>query len=108
MKTRTAIATALCVLLFLAGRFIWVSWRFHETEKNFDRVSEGMSISDVLKILGKPTYHEGDCLQDLKVSSNCAKEFVYGPFLAPLNPEYYVVDFSSDGHVISATHLMSP
>jgi hypothetical protein len=108
MKKRIAIISALCLFLFLVGRFAWLSWRFHEVERNFHLITKGQSSGEVVDILGAPTYHAGECLQDLKISTDCAKEFVYGPFLAPLNPEYYVVDFSSNDRVINAEHLMSP
>ncbi len=97
-----------CLIVFLVGRAVLLTLRFHEVERNFERVSSGMPSSDVLKILGNPTYHKGNCLTDLKMSNGCSKEFVYGPFLAPLVADYYVVDFSSNDRVISTAHLVSP
>jgi hypothetical protein len=82
--------------------------RFSYVERDFDSVQVGQSRAIVVAKLGKPNYHDGQCLTDLGARSDCATELVYSHPFAPWLPEYYVVELSPDGHVISAEHLISP
>jgi hypothetical protein len=38
----------------------------------------------------------------------CVEEFIYENPYAPYAPEYWVIDFDSNSHVISNVHLVSP
>jgi hypothetical protein len=86
----------------------YASWHFRWVAHNFDRIQVGQSRESVIGILGRPNYHSGSCLEDLKLSDHCVSELVYSQAFAPIIPEYYVVDLSQDGRVIGAENLNSP
>src|ERR1700677_5004273 len=107
-KKRVAGIVSLCVAGAGIARGAISFAHFHAVERDFDQVQVGESSGSVIRLLGRPNFHSGACLQDLRVSQGCTSELVYSHPFAPLEPEYYVVDLSADKKVISADHLIPP
>jgi len=93
---------------FFVARYAYGTYRFDYVARHFDSVHAGDSAAAVIGKLGRPNYHSGACLQDLRLSQSCSSEFVYGHPLAPMMAEYYVIDFSPQGGVIALNRLTSP
>jgi hypothetical protein len=93
-------ATILVVSCTVRGRFL---------ETHLADIARGMSPTQVVAILGKPTSDSG-CGTALGTGfpAHCAREFSYSDPLAPWIPQYYVVQFGSDGRVIDTTVIISP
>lgn len=98
----------MCLGCLLIAKVSYGYHRLRQVALAFDSVQVADSRESVIEKLGKPNYHSGACLQDLSFSRGCAQELVYSDPLAPLLPEYYVVDLSAQGRVINADHLISP
>jgi hypothetical protein len=105
---RIAAVLSLCTLAACVAKGTLSFRHFHIVERDFPQVQLGQSSDSVIRLLGRPNYHSGACLQDLDSSPDCVTELVYSYPFAPYIPEYYVVDFSSENRVISANHLISP
>jgi hypothetical protein len=105
---RLARIVSLCAIAACVAKGAFSFLRFHFVQRDFDQVELGQSTDAVTRLLGHPNYHSGVCLPDMESSSECTSELVYSHPFAPLIPEYFVVDFSADGKVISADHLDSP
>lgn len=109
MRIRRAIGLgSLCVLGLIVGKVWYGNYRFNYVGQHFESVQVGDSREAVVAKLGKPNYHDGSCLEDLSLSKDCASELVYSQPLAPLIPQYYVVDLSEKGQVLAASALDSP
>jgi hypothetical protein len=109
MFRRKKVATAAVILVLLLTLKVSYSFlRFHHVRRTFDQIGIGFSRERVLDKLGQPNYHSGACLDDMKLSALCDRELVYSYPFAPWVPEYYVVDFSSDGRVLDREHVISP
>lgn len=107
-RRRKIAAVGMVLVLLLSLRAGYSFLRFYYVQRNFDRIGVGFTRESVLGILGRPNYHAGACLHDLKLSTLCEREFVYSIPVTPWIPEYYVVDLSRDGRVIKREHLISP
>jgi hypothetical protein len=97
------------LVLFFVVRAITSYSHFARVEREFDSIPVGESRLNTVSRLGKPNYDAGSCTNDMITPSpGCTFEYVYGAPLAPLIPDYYVVEFSSEDRVIDAGHLQSP
>jgi hypothetical protein len=105
---RFVVIASLSVLTACTAKGMYSFAKFHAVERDFAQVKLGQPSGSVIQLLGRPNYHSGACLEDLKLGQDCVNEFVYSHPFAPLVPEYYVVDFSADRKVIGADHLISP
>lgn len=97
----TALLTATCV----AGRQ-------HDERifANAARVRPGMKSEEVVRILGDPSWRD-KCEAKFPYgppSPRCAAELGYRSALAPLVPEYVVVQLNRQDQVISADIIQSP
>jgi hypothetical protein len=109
MRERTIVATVFVVIVFgLSSRLVLAFVRFARVEHNFAAIELGLSKPAVVARLGKPHYHSAPYEIDFSPPSACSSEYVYGHPLAPLLPDYYVISFSADGHVIEANRWTSP
>jgi hypothetical protein len=103
------------ILILLASPFILLGcafWRDKNLSESFDKVADGATQEDVVRLMGKPKKVEkcdeflGPNLQsETKV---CASEYLYAATFAPYTPHYYIVRFNGEGHVIEKVPLSSP
>jgi len=106
---RVALLFGSVVLLVLTVRIVLAFGRFSRVQHDFASIQKGESLSSVAGRFGKPNYYSGKCGRiDLSPDAGCTVEYVYSDPLAPLNPDYYVVEFSADARVLEAEHLPSP
>ena len=107
-KGRITLILSLCILLVLTTKVIIAFTRYVKVERLFGSVQVGDSRASVLRKIGKPNYHAGDCGVIHFPEKSCAVEYVYSHPFAPLIPRYYIVAFSQDDHVIEADVWDSP
>jgi hypothetical protein len=107
------VASLILVLVLLPFLFLgWAFWRDRSLVKGFDKIADGATRQDVVRLMGKPK-KVGKCGEffapvpqsEIKV---CASEYLYAATFAPYTPQYYIVRFDSGGHVISKDPLSSP
>jgi hypothetical protein len=105
----------LLILILVLAPFIflgWAIWRDHSLAKGFDRITDGATRQDVVRLMGKPKKVEkcGDFLGPIPQSeiNVCANEYLYAATFAPYTPQYYIVRFDGGGRVISKVPLSSP
>lgn len=96
------------VLSALAAKTVYAFVRFSKVERQFSTIQTGDSRASVITKLEKPNYYSGGCGVIHTPLKSCAIEYVYSHPFAPLIPEYYIVSFSSDEHVIEADKWDSP
>jgi len=105
---RIAIVSVVVAVLTASAWLVWAVRRDRRLG-SFNRVSVGMSETEVTGMLGAPN-RVGPCSDLFKpfpANENCARQFVYtSPF--PLIPEYYLVRFDSLGRVKSTDEYDSP
>jgi hypothetical protein len=107
-RLRIALLAGVAVLVAIT---VWTVVGFHRYSKvvrEFPSISIGDSRSSVAAKLGNPNYYSGNCGVIHFPDKTCALEYVYSHPFAPLVPEYYIVSFSSDDHVIEASPWSSP
>jgi len=95
-------------LLLLTIRFVLSFRRYQRVQGQFELVQVGDSKDSVDARLGKPNYYSGACGVIHIPDKRCALEYVYSHPFAPLLPEYYIVSFSAEGHLIEADQWDSP
>jgi hypothetical protein len=90
----------------------WAYLRDGSLAKGFDKIADGASQQDVVRLMGKPKKVEkcGEFFGPIPESEmqGCVTEYVYAVTFAPYTPSYYIVRFDGDGHVISKVPLSSP
>ncbi len=90
----------------------WAYWRDNNLAKGFDKIADGATRQDVVRLMGKPKKVEecGEFFGPIQQSEieGCATEYVYAATFAPYNPQYYIVRFDGGGHVIGKDPLSSP
>ena len=107
-KVRFILFLGVAVLIALAIKTTVAFRRFSTVERQFESIQNGELRASVIVKLGKPNYHEGKCGVIHVPKKNCSTEYVYSHPFAPLIPDYYIVSFSSDDHVIEADRWSSP
>ncbi len=107
-RTRVILILVASIVLILAVKTIVAFARYSKVERGFASVHVGESRAVVITKIGKPNYHAGECGVIHFPDKNCALEYVYSHPFAPIVPEYYIVSFSSDDHVIEADQWSSP
>jgi|SRR5689334_22012410 len=107
-KARVALVLTFCILLAFGAKTLIAFGRYKRAERSSASVQIGDSRTSVIERMGKPNYHAGKCGVIHFPDKNCAVEYVYSHPFAPLVPEYYIVSFSSDDHVIEASPWSSP
>ena len=113
MKRKTLLILASGVILrsfivILLVRVDYAFARFSRVQHQFASVHAGDSRASVLDRMGKPNYYSGACGVIQPSRNQCALEYVYSHPFAPLDPQYYIVTFSSNGRVIEANPWSSP
>jgi hypothetical protein len=109
MRKRTIFALVCVVFLLgftLKVRLSFARWA--KVQREFESVQVGQSRLTIVGKLGKPNYYSGRCGVIANPLPTCTLEYVYGHPFSPLNPDYYVVSFSSDERVIQADRWSSP
>ena len=103
------------ILILVLAPFIflgWALWRDRRLVKGFDKVADGVTQQDVVRLMGKPRKIEkcGEFFAPVLQSeiNLCASEYLYTATFAPYTPQYYIVRFDGRGHVISKVPLSSP
>ena len=90
----------------------WALWRDSNLAKGFDKIADGATRRDVLRLLGKPKKVEkcGEFFGPIPQSEmeGCVSEYLYAATFAPYTPEYYVVRFDASDHVTSKAPYSSP
>src|ERR1700722_4757081 len=105
MQAKKALSACAAVV---AVSILWPLFRYRRIEKSFQQVADGTSRDNVLSLMGHP-WKDERCGEYLGGSApNCVEEFVFANPLAPLVPEYWVLQFDSEHRVISHEHLQSP
>jgi hypothetical protein len=107
-KTILIVVALASLLIALAVRANHAFARFSRVQHQFGSVHAGDSRASVLDRMGKPNYYSGACGIIQPARQGCAVEYVYSHPLAPLVPQYYIVTFSSDAHVMTALPWASP
>jgi len=103
------------ILILVLAPFIffgWALWRDNSLVKGFEKIADGATQQEVLRLMGKPK-KIGKCGEFiapvLQSEINlCASEYLYPATFAPYTPQYYIVRFDGNGHVISKVPLSSP
>jgi hypothetical protein len=101
---------AIFVLGFAVLVALIAAWGFHRNSRidaGFRAVHVGASQTEVVRLLGKPSWIEACGKSFGEQKSNCT-EYIYRDSFAPLIPEYYSVTFDSTGHVLDAYVYSSP
>ena len=97
------------IFLFAAlTRMVVAFVRYEIVERRFSLIQVGDTRDSVMARLGRPNYYRGKCGVIHVPDANCSEEFVYSHPFAPIIPEYHIVGFSTDGHVIEADDWNSP
>lgn len=78
-------------------------------QAHFERVSSGMSVEQVIRIMGLPSWDDR-CGAKMRTGlpHPCKREIGYSETLAPLMPRYYLIWFGDDGRVIDTAPITSP
>ena len=101
------------ILVLIPFLFLgWAFWRDHSLAEGFDRITDGATRQDVVRLMGKPKKVEkcGEFFAPIPQSEIkvCASEYLYAATFAPYTPQYYIVRFDGGGHVINKVPLSSP
>jgi len=108
-KRTIFIVVGISLILILGLRTTMKFAQWTKVQREFDSIQVGQSRLTVLGKLGKPNYYDGPCGRSFtNPLPTCAIEYVYGHPFSPLDPEYYVVSFSSEDRVIQADRWSSP
>jgi len=113
-RPRKQLAVWLILVLALAPFIFvgWAVWRDNRLAKGFDKVEDGATRQDVVRLMGKPKKVEkcGHFFGPIPQSevSVCADEYFYAATFAPWTPQYFIVRFDGGGRVISKVPLSSP
>src|SRR5260370_27113419 len=114
-KHPIARVVGLLLLILVLAAFIfvgWAFWRDNRLAKGFDKVENGTTRQDVVRLMGKPNKLEkcGEFFGPISQSevSVCADEYFYAATFAPWTPQYFIVRFDGIGRVISKVPLSSP
>ncbi len=106
---------ALLILIVVLTPFMALGWAYLKDSalaKGFDKITDGTTQQDVLRLMGKPKKVEkcGEFFGPIPKSEmeGCVTEYVYAATFAPYTPQYYVVRFDESGRVISKDPLSSP
>jgi hypothetical protein len=105
---RRFLVLVVLILITLTVKTLVAFRRFSNVKREFPTIQNGGSRASVIARIGKPNYYEGRCGVIHFPDKNCAHEYVYSHPFAPLIPQYYIVSFSSDGHIIEANRWDSP
>ena len=93
------VLSLLGVLVVLAAITFGTLISARHKERAFAALHTGDSKTHVLNTMGQPK-QIWPCTEHPKPPGNCATEFVYAHALAPAVPEYWVVRFDTNGHVL--------
>jgi hypothetical protein len=113
MKRTLALALALaCVVL--VGIF-WLACailRDHRLYTNFEKIQNGMSEREVIRLMGKPTRVEncGKIWAPVPKSElqGCVEELFYASPFAPALTQYYVIRLGAGQRVVEVAPYSSP
>lgn len=101
---------AVLLLVFVGLIALFIAWGFRRNSRiavAFVGVTVGASDSDVIRLLGKPSWIEPCGRSFGRTKPNCT-EYIYRNTFAPLIPEYYSVSLDSGRHVIDKYLYSSP
>jgi hypothetical protein len=86
----------------------WALWRDNSLANGFEKIIDGATRLDVVRLMGKPTKTEkcGEFFGPIPRAEmeGCVTEYLYAAPVA----QYYVVRFDKGGHVIGKDYLSSP
>jgi hypothetical protein len=107
------IGSIILILVLASSLFLaWGLWRDHSLAKGFDKIADGSTQENVVRLMGKPKKVEkcGEFFGPIPQSevSACANEYFYTATFAPWTPQYFIVRFDGGGRVISKVPLSSP
>lgn len=105
---RTILIIAVSLLIVIAARLTFAFVNYAKVERRFPSIHPGSTRDSVVARFGKPNYYQGKCGVIHIPEKTCSLEYVYSNPFAPLIPEYHIVSFSKDGHVIEADDWNSP
>jgi hypothetical protein len=109
MRTKRVLGAVLIALFVFIGIRLADSFtRFWKVEKQFAQIEIGKSQSYVVANIGRPNYYVGSCGSIMPSVKSCFVEYIYSHPFAPYMPDYYIVEFSSDGNVVYTYHTVSP
>jgi hypothetical protein len=107
-KSKMIVGIGAVLLTMTATKLTVAFVRYARVESRFSSIRDGDSRDSVISKLGKPNYYRGRCGVIHVPLKNCSLEFVYSHPFAPMIPEYQIISFSMDDHVIEAEDWKSP
>jgi hypothetical protein len=117
MRIRCVVARASkmrhkAAVLFLAfgGLVALIAWGFHRNSviaARFRAVHAGVSETEVVRLLGKPSWVE-PCGKSFGTPRPNCTEYIYRDSFAPLIPEYHSVALDNSGRVLDDYVYSSP
>ena len=78
---------------------------FRAVANEFSTIRKGDTREAVIRMLGQPNNHDGECVAVFGPSKDCAREIVYSDPYDVIFGDFYIVDFSAQGRVIAAYHF---
>jgi hypothetical protein len=78
---------------------------FRTVASKFSGIRRGDTREAVIRMLGQPNNHDGECVAEFGPSKDCAREMVYSDPYDVIFGDFYIVDFSAEGQVIAAYHF---
>jgi hypothetical protein len=106
---------ALLILLVVLTPLLVLGWAYlrdSSIAKGFDKIADGATQQDVVRLMGKPKKVEkcGESFGPIPESEmqHCVLEYLYAATFAPYTPSYYIVRFDGGIHIISKVPLSSP
>ena len=102
------------VVAIIAFMFAFMIRGFMHDKKlllSFDHITIGDSQCDVLTILGNPKFRVKGCDWEFAQRTfdiSCSETYLYASAFAPLIPEYPVIWFDNEKHVIDKYVYSSP
>jgi hypothetical protein len=102
--------------LYLAAGGLLAVWSLcyfvngYRVNWNFDRVPNGASKAEVVRLLGTPWKVDkcGELFSGGSPNPACAEEYLYKTPFAPWVPNYYSISFDSSGRVMEKYFYSSP
>jgi len=97
-------------LAFVGLIALTIGWGFYRNSRidaRFSGVTVGASDTEVVRLLGTPSWVE-PCGRSFGTSKPNCTEYIYRNSFAPLIPEYYSLSLDSSGHVVDKYVYSSP
>lgn len=96
-------------VIIVVSALLWIGARDGALERDFEKVTLGMSLGQVIGIMGDPTWNsECGAKMPTGLPAGCSRELGYSVVLAPINPKYFLIWFDERERVIAWSLVVSP